>query len=752
MNRALVAAVAMVLSYGNGTARAAENDGAPANQEVLQTVYVTASKRGEMALQDVPMAIQAIGADDLQRRGIVEFTDYARSISGLSFSDEGPGDKKYVLRGLQSTGAATTGVYFDDIVITGSNRQDGGGRQPDVRLIDMERVEVLKGPQGTLYGASSMSGTIRMITNKPDASEFAASVGAGTSSTRYASGENYDVNGMLNIPLVQDKLAIRLVGYHSDDAGFIDNEFQGVTGNLGKDGINNQVVSGGRVALRWHITDALDLDLMWIRQDTDTDGPAWYQPLYGEFVVVNHTRAPWNEELNAYNMALNWNGEHGTVTATASYMDRDIFFSTPGTRTLCSIFNASSPRCFVPEDPIQYPANSTVNQPQDRSLLTSELRYASRWDSRFQVVGGVFYQQEKSAFLSQVRFTDQLGVPLPAIGPNLQIHRSIDDEIDQTAVFGELSYDFTDKLTATIGIRAFRFDISSIGQNRETRARPVAAAPVHTTTREEDQTYKLNLAYKLSDDLNLYATYAEGYRSGGINEPDSLTGQIFPPFESDSLKSYEIGMKGFALDHKLQFDLAAYRMDWSDLQARVLTPFSAGTFLILDNVGQAQIDGLEAGVQARPISGRDFTVGGNVTLLKPELSANDVQGIGADRGLEGDRIPNVPKVSGGLFAEYGFPLLSSLDAIARVDYSTVGESFTTFRPTSRVYRSIGDYSLVDFRFTVNYGKSLQTTLFATNLLDEHAEVTHFVDANLRRPDQVTPLRPRTIGISLNYNF
>jgi iron complex outermembrane recepter protein len=138
----------------------------------LQEVLVTANKRGEQSLLDTPMAIQAIGAEQLKSEGIKEFSDYARKISGLAFEDQGPGDKKIVLRGLDSTGAATTGVYFDDVVVTANNPQDGGGRQPDIQLVDMERIEVLKGPQGSLYGASSMAGTVRMLTNKPDPPGF----------------------------------------------------------------------------------------------------------------------------------------------------------------------------------------------------------------------------------------------------------------------------------------------------------------------------------------------------------------------------------------------------------------------------------------------------------------------------------------------------------------------------------------------------------------------------------------------------
>ena len=310
-------------------------------QPVIEEILVTASKRGAQALQDIPMSIQAFTGEDLERRGVVEFIDYARSVAGLSFEDQGPGDKKYVLRGTQSVGAATTGVYFDDIVITGNNRQDGGGRQPDIRLVDMERIEILKGPQGTLYGASSMSGTIRMITNKPDTTQFAGAINVGIGSTESSNGENYDVDGMLNIPLVQDKLAVRLVGYYGEEAGYIDDLLDYGIGGLGAEGANNVTVTGGRFALRWNVTDDVRLDAMWIAQDTDTDGAAWYQPLYGEFIQRNYQRLLWDEALDAYNLALEWATDHGTFTASGSYLDRDIKYQFPATRILCFLFTGS---------------------------------------------------------------------------------------------------------------------------------------------------------------------------------------------------------------------------------------------------------------------------------------------------------------------------------------------------------------------------------------------------------------------------
>ena len=719
----------------------------------LEEVLVTASKRGAQTLQDIPISIQAFSGEDLARRGVVEFGDYAREVSGLSFEDQGPGDKKYVLRGTQSTGAATTGVYFDDIVLTGNNRQDGGGRQPDVRLVDMERIEVLKGPQGTLYGSSSMSGTIRMITSKPDASKFAGAVNANLGNTRNASGESYNVDAMLNVPIIKDKLAIRLVGYTAEEAGWVDDNIA-YGDKRSIRGVNETEVTGGRAALRWQVTDDVRLDAMFVRQDTDTDGASWYQPLYGEFVQNNYQALPWNESMDAYNLALEWATEHGTFTASTSYMERDIEYRFDGTRILCGIFTGRNPLCKEPQaEAIAIRYSSLLIQPQDRSIFSSELRYASSWEGRLQVVGGLFYQEEENNFNSVVSYFDTQGNPLPLSDrQNIQVNRRVNGDIKQQAAFAEVSYDLTDRLTATVGLRAFKFEVDEVGQNLVTRNRPVDATPVVTDSSEDDISPKFNLSHDVTNDIMLYATYAEGFRSGGNNEPDFTTGTVFPGFQSDSLKSYEIGFKGSFLDGSLQLDAAAYYMDWSDLQARVLASAATGNFLILGNVGSADIKGFEMGALLRPQQAQNLTLGGNLTLLSAELSEGFPVGTNAFPGQKGDRIPDVPEVSGNLYAELVIPVLGNWEAITRFDYSYVGKSFRAFRPEDPTYRKQGDYSLANARVSFEDGEKYRVAVYVDNIFDENEVVTHFVDASQRRPDQVTGLQPRTIGVSLGYKF
>jgi outer membrane receptor protein involved in Fe transport len=719
-----------------------------AEEPVLGEVLVTASKRGETSVLDTPIAIQAITSEQLESRGIAEFADYARSISGLSFEDQGPGDKKIVLRGMQSTGAATTGLYFDDLVITANNRQDGGGRQPDIRLVDMERIEVLKGPQGTLYGAGSMSGTIRMITNKPDLTAVTGGVHANTGYTAHANDPNYDYDAMLNVPLIEGKLGMRVVGYQSSLAGFIDDNM------LGREGVNNQRVTGGRVAARWLITDDLTLDALWINQNTDADGAAYYQPLFGSYEQRNNTESDWEEELNAYNVALNWQLSNGSVTWSASKMERDIFYRFPGARILCTLFGGAASTCFDSQsNPTLVQYRASADQPQDRSIEVSELRYASDWDSPLQVVAGLFYQKEENNFKSRITDVNELGERL--IGrEHYNSNRVVNNSVEQKAVFGELSYSITEALIATVGVRSFQFKVNETGQNLVARTRPVPQAPVYTSSDEEDTTFKYNLKYNFDADRMVYFNYAEGFRSGGNNEPDFASGTVLPPYKSDTVKSYEVGAKGAFLNGALQFDAAAYYMDWQGLQARVSAQIPGSTALMLGNVGAAAIKGVEVGVLSVPFD-IDLTLGLNATRLEAKLTEDgplgppNAQGVSLPTaGLDDDRVPNVPEFSASVFADYGFEL-ATWEATARVDYQYVGESYSDFNPAKPIYTEQGDYSLVNMRLSFERER-YKFDLFANNLFDEGAIVSSSID--VRRPLEIIPLRPRTLGVGFGYKF
>ncbi|KQX25102.1 hypothetical protein ASD39_13625 [Sphingomonas sp. Root50] len=717
-------------------AAAVADDGSPGE------IVVTAGKRGNQTINDTPLSIQAFTGEQLTKNGVTQFSDYARTISGLAFEDNGPGDKKYVIRGIQSIGAATTGVYFDDIVLTGSNRQDGGGRQPDLKLIDMERIEVLKGPQGTLYGASSMSGTIRMLTNKPNTQDVGGAFNASAGTTHYAGKANYNFDGMLNVPIVQDVLAMRVVGYRSYDAGWLDNDL------LGKKGVNSNKVTGGRIAVRWTPSSDVSLDLMAIRQDTDTNGAPYYQPRFGRRAQDTHNELKWNEKLQAYNAALNVDALSGTITATGSYSKRKILYTQESTRKLCSVFGApaNDPICKTQIDnPKLESFRSTLQQPVTREITNGELRYASKWEGKFQLVGGLFYEKDKDKFLSTIYPITLDNQIIPAANTTY-VNRRVEGSVEQIAAFGELNYEILPGLTATVGARRFRFKIDQVGQNLVTRSRAVAAAPVFTSSKESGTTFKGGLSYKPSRDLLIYATYAEGFRAGGTNEPDLVTGTIFPPFTSDGLSSYEAGIKGQLFDRLIDYNLAAYYIDWTDLQAKVVSTSGGSNYVT--NVGKARIKGVEGSVVLRPT--REISIGGNFTILSAELAEDDPVGIsGRVRALKGDRIPNVPEFTASGFVEDEIPVSDDWTLTPHADLTYYGSSYTDFRQQSVLYRKQGGYSVANLRLTLE-GGPYRMSVFANNLFDSYGTQSWVLDA--QRPDARVSVQPRTIGISAGYRF
>jgi iron complex outermembrane recepter protein len=729
-------AAAVLLCFAAGTPRvsfAQETD-----NSVLAEVLVTASKRGEQSIQDTPMAIQAITADQLQEQGIKEFADYARTISGLTFEDAGPGDKKIVIRGLDSTGASTTGLYFDDMVVTSNNSEDGGGRQPDLALVDMERIEVLKGPQGTLYGASSMSGTVLQITNKPDASKVSGSFNVGTGSTDGANGANYNFDATVNVPIVQDVLAIRAVAYENNQQGYIDNKL------LGMDGVNNELVKGFRVAARWDIAQDTTLDLMYVNQNTSTMGPAWYQPIFGQFVQSNQSVSPWTDGINAANLAFNWKVAEGTVTATASKMDRNIDYQYPGARILCTVFGGYSPStCYAFDNSILEGYRSNAFEPQTRDITSSELRYASAWHGPVQLVAGAFYDDEDNNFHSTVYGLNPEQMILPDLADNYS-DRIVHNEVEQKAVFGELTYNITDALSVTGGVRAFRFDIDQRSDNLPDISRQIAQSLVYTNSTEQSATYKGNISYKFPNGQLLYFTYSQGFRSGGNNEPDNFTGTVLAPYKSDTVDSYELGDKGRFLGGAVELDTAVYLMDWNNLQQRIEVniPGSASVPEVA-NVGAAQITGAEVGLQVKPVADLDLLFGANATVLR-DVITTAVQGL----NNVGDRVPNVPQFTTDVYADYKFSLMD-WQSSARAEYQYVGDSYSEFNKTLPDDTREGDYSLVNFRLSFERDH-FRLGAYVDNIFNDIGVITASFDT--RTPIEVYSTRPRTVGVTAGYSF
>ncbi len=702
-----------------------------AQQEpLLEEILVTASKRGAQKLQDIPISVQALSGDKLIQMGATDFNDFFRLISGLNVFDQGPGDKRYIVRGVNATGAGTVGLYLDEVIVTGENAQDGGGRQPDIKLFDLDRVEVLKGPQGTTFGSSSLSGTIRYITNKPDLANPEFNVRA-TLREPDRGSLGSQIEAAASFPLVEDKLALRVSGLYLNDDGYIDNRFG--------DGVNSDETDAARAILLYTPTSDLSISLMAMYQDMQSEGPAYFNDVdYAEMSLPDYFQAdlssnPFKDKMRLYNATIDYGTDYGDITATLSRYERD------------TEFNRDASAVVGPY--------SVITQPKDRELDSYEIRFASDWDSRFQVLFGVFHQNEDRFFRSQIFPSDPDTGKFTRV-KGFSLDRNVASEIEETAVFSELSYDFTDSLTLTAGARWFDIDIAEVATAvQDFGGNPGAGRGPVQGFDESDVIGKLNLSYHLDDDIMVFAQWSQGFRAGGTNDQTAAEiadVDIPSGYGSDSLDNYEIGLKSTLLDGRMIANASLYYIDWADIQIQdqaqdaddpaIMFPFRA-------NGGGADIYGLEVDLNAQ-VTDR-LEVGLVASYTDAELSRdNPIPGT----GIKGDAIPYIPDSTVTLTGQYRFPFQgSSVEGLVGLDVSYMGGRNTELRPDNPLDLELDSYTLVNVRAGVE-GDSWTATLAVDNVFDEDTVIDVFRIIPGLTPDGFIPLRPRTISLTLSKRF
>ena len=745
------AATGIAIISGMGTPALAQS----VSETALEEVVVSASKRGEQRLQDIPVAVQALNANQIRNEVATELSELAPQISSLVVQDLGPGDREYIIRGVNSTATATVGVYYDEAVITARSKQDGGGRQADIELHDLARVEVLKGPQGTLYGASSMSGTVRYIPNRPNSRELEASVG-GTLSTTEDGGDNFQVNGMLNLPVIQDVLALRAVGWTTDEDGFIDNTL------LDNEDINDNQVDGGKLAFEWAANDQLLVSGFALRQDREVGGTsrqmpvlqdtfaenqaAFAEPLaasgFGmpaaeERTVQSYTITEWDEELELYSGKFEWTHAKGNLLGAISQFERTVDFNFDSTPVLLSF---------------GVPVPAITSQPQEREITNAELRWSSNFDGPVQVLVGGFYSEEDKDFVTQVIASGPDGRPLADFepgDPNSIFGRSKTDTLEQQAVFGEVEYQLNERWTVLGGVRWYSFDIASENQELQPFGGTPSEVPTRFSVDDDKVTGKLNITYNVSDDAMVYGTWSQGYRPGGTNDVAFIApGTPVPPagFGPDELDNWELGWKLSLLENRVTMNGAVYFIDWQDIQ---VSSFDANSpFEVVRNEGEAEVTGIEFDIQARPMPGLDLSLA--ASFQEAEFTST-IPGSSPDApfALDGQSIPNVPDFQIGASAQYRWLVSGAMEAAARLSYSYTDDRLTQPNDPA-VNVPLDSYSLVNARLGLE-NDSWNVALFAKNLLDEEDAAIDGINSN-QDPRAIVTVRPRTIGLQLQYRF
>jgi iron complex outermembrane recepter protein len=712
-------------STADGEADESKSTAQVPSKSLLDEVIVTARKREEKAI-DVPFSLQVVGSEELAKLGAVDFSDYARTVAGVSFEDKGAGRWTIFMRGV-STGSdvdtgkqSSVGVYFDEIPISEDSSQ------PDLKLYDMDHIEVLRGPQGTLFGSGSLSGTLRMLPKQPDPSDISGSAGAQISATEHG-GLNYAVDGVLNAPL-SDVAAVRIVAYKDDNDGFLKNGFSGAQD------INYEHTNGGRIALLLRPTDRLDITLNGIYQDSMFGEYYQLTDHFPGLVIDEAEPEPFSDRYGLAGLKVNYDFGPAKLTSVTSYYDRRRFFQNDIDYFTGEI---GLPRAF---SPLTYTART----------VTQELRLASEGEGPLSWVVGSYFEDRHEVALQSV---SPAGEPVPPPAEQLvNIDRIANTR--QYAVFGEANYKFTQQLTFTAGLRASRIDgdNTAIDDGVLYGGRTVQQG----SNTNDPVTPRAILSYKPDDNAQVYVQASKGFRIGGVNPglppclaQNGCTVNVKSTFDPDSLWNYEIGTKLQLFDRRVSLDADVFYIDWSDIQVNVDRGDGFNGFM---NAGKAVTKGVELSGSAQlnthlRIGGQFTYTEGKITELGPGLAATGVAAVG-------DAVPAVPKISTSGFAEWGTAFAGEAWGYVRGDVSYITTRYGDFASEQPI--PLRPYGLGNFRVGIDRGL-YSASLFVSNVADRRAMLSVQNFSGVHDGEPYSWLRynvniPRTIGLNFSRRF
>ena len=769
-------------------------------QTSIEEIVVTATKRGEVSVQDIAGGISAITGDTIDKHDLRSLEDFSRLEPSLQYSTQGVGDTQLIIRGISSPGDSTVGVYFDESPITGGNFQDGGGRTPDIGAYDIARIEVLKGPQGTLFGASSMSGAVRIITNKPDASGFDMNVSAGFESVEHGD-TGYSVNAAINVPLVADTLALRLVGWQKEQGGFID-QYAGLNGVTELKDVNDSEITGGRIMGRWTPNENLTIDAFYQLQETEVDGAQHYAPVasglltptqvivvpfpyfipafageFGDLKTSTAHQEPYGDDIDMYGITIDYDLGFGSILGSISKFERDIEFLEDTSATAMSF---GFPPAFGP------PLGSYgIHQFQNRDVFNAEIRFSSDLDGPINFVGGFFYEDDETYSELDILAGDIVtGIPVcnsrdecisdPALaGASLAFARSQEIDFEFFAVFGHVDYEITEQITLGGGVRYFDSEQENLEQTLQAfqgsiafTIPPLFGGPIQTTpiitvdntAKEDEVTWDASLSYSPTDNQMYYVRAATGFRQGGIN--DASTASVFgisipASFISDEVLSIEFGAKTAWYDDRVTLNATYFKMFWDDIQVPGVEPTGAVEFI--SNAAEAEVDGVEVELAARPTE--QFLLHLGATWINAELTEDQTidsglaaPGFTPPLGVDGDNIPKVPEWAFSGTVEYNFPLsmLDNVEGSLRGNFSYTGESDTFFNDNFPGFVEIGEYFLLNLSANFQHN-NWGLRFFVDNVTDKRAKID--IDGSGGTDTyRLFTVRPRTFGAQISWAY
>jgi len=704
----------------------------------LSEIVVTAEKRSER-LQDVPIPVSAITTEGLLDNNQTRLADYFAKVPGVNFTSNVRGAPVIAIRGL-ATGTdlvnPTVGIVIDDVPFGSSTGLGGGDTTPDIDPSDLERIEVLRGPQGTLYGASSLGGLVKYVTRAPSTTGLSGDLQVGMSGVHNGAEPGYNVRGSVNVP-VTDTFAVLVSAFTHQDPGYIDNP------TLGSKGVNESHSSGGRLAAAWKPTDTLSIRMGALYQQTKADGASHIivDPSLGD-LQQNDTRHTGNidKKLQSYNLTVQDKLGPVDLTSVTGYTITHI----NDTIDYSAGFGFLS---GFTDQAFNIPVNTTGSTMVDNNQthrFNQELRLSMPLATWLDWLVGAFYTHERSPFsqgvLASLHDTGE------SVGnwADLRWHVTY----AEYAGFTDFTVHLTDKFDIQLGARESKIEQSY----HEVDSGPLvplfegSPSPLdfgNVSTSSTAFTYLATPRYKITPDTMAYARLASGYRPGGPNQTASAFGLPLE-FKPDKVQSYELGFKGDVAEHLFSYDASVYYINWREIQLLFIDPNSG--FGFISNGSRAKSQGAELSVETRPLQGLDVSAWvafNDAKLTEPFPPGSQLA------GAQGDRLPFGSRFSGSLSIKQEFPLVADVTGSVGATVTYVGERVGNFT-ASQVRQNYPAYARTDLNAGVKY-TDWTAIVYANNVTDRRGVLYGGV-GTLPNSAAFEIIAPRTIGFNVMRKF
>jgi iron complex outermembrane recepter protein len=704
-------------SERSSSASAAEVSSPSSEQQAIEEIVVSAQKRVER-LQDVPIPVTVLSSKTLVENNQVLLRDFYSTVPGLSLVPAIQSVQTLSLRGVTTgTGNPTVAVTIDDVPFGASTNIGGGRVIPDIDPGDLARIEVLRGPQGTLYGASSLGGLLKFVTKDPSIGRVSGQMQASASSVRDGDDPGRAVRGSVNVPL-GDAAAIRASAFARRDPGYVDDVQHDMQD------VNAADAAGGRIAALWEPADRVSLKLNALAQRLEGEGSPSVDVALGD---LEHNRLPdsgwYDRKVQAYGATLSAGLRDAQLVSVSSYNRNefsdslDFGFALGGQAQ--ALFGVSGVEVIADGD---------------TEKVTQELRLTGPLGERFDWLLGAFYTDEDSS-LADTRLAEDPANGRPA---GTMFHAMISSTYEEYAAFTNLTYRLSDRFDVQLGAR--QAEIEQTFAQTSTNAAGTSTVVPELTVDSDAFTYLVTPRFRVTPQLMLYARFASGYRAGGPNlSPGGVVPQKYDP---DTTENYELGVKGEFLDRRLNVDASLFHIDWKDIQVTLLSPSAV---IFTTNGSSARSRGVELSIESMLTDSLKVVTW--VVWNEAELTEQFPAGSTAV-GVAGDRLPNSSRWSGYLSAEQQWGLWRDYTGYVGVSASYVGDRAGPFRALAQ-REVLPSYTQVDLRVGMRSDR-WTANIFLTNVGDERGAVYGGLGAI--PPTAFTYIQPRTIGLSLAREF